>query len=107
MKIDDIVNPSTLPYIGSAVGAVLLFVLRKWKKDSALTWESLFQEGVEVAYHMVNDVAKTTASPIDDKVALCLGFLNEYLKANGKAPAVGADLDRAKMLFKAMHGEAG
>lgn len=90
--------------LGGILAAALVALLRTIWKDQAARKEAMFKVGVEVAYHIVNEIAKRTETKIDDKVALGLDALRQYLATQGETLAP-ADADRAKMIFQAMHGQ--
>lgn len=88
----------------SVAGAALLFLLRLIFKDRAGQAETNFQLGVNIAYQIVNEVATRTENKIDDKVAVALGYLRDFLSTKGQS-LTPADEQRAKLLFQAMHGQ--
>jgi hypothetical protein len=92
------------PTVISILGAAVLFILRQVFKDRADKAETNFQTGVRLAYNIVNEISALTPNTVDDKVALGLKYLNDYVNAGGGKVSV-ADEARAKLLFKAMHGE--
>lgn len=89
--------------IGVIVGSVLLFFFRAIFKDRAEAKERLFKTAVEVAYNVVNDIASRTDNKVDDKVALGLKALKDFMALNGQ-PVSPVDEEKAKLLFQAMHG---
>lgn len=89
--------------IGVLIGSILLFFFRAIFKDRAEAKEKLFKTGVEVAYNIVNDIAARTDNKIDDKVALGLKALKDFMSLNGQAVSP-VDEEKAKLLFQAMHG---
>ena len=89
--------------IGVIVGSVLLFFFRAIFKDKAEAKEKLFKTAVEVAYNVVNDIAARTNNKVDDKVALGLKALKDFMALNGQSVSA-VDEEKAKLLFQAMHG---
>jgi hypothetical protein len=89
--------------VGALLGAVLLFFFRAVFKDKADAKEKLFKTGVEVAYNIVNDVAARTQNKVDDKIALGLKALKDFMALNGQSVSP-VDEEKAKLLFQAMHG---
>lgn len=89
--------------LGALVGAVLLFFFRAIFKDRAEAKEKLFKTGVEVAYNIVNDIAARTQNKVDDKIALGLKALKDFMALNGQSVSP-VDEEKAKLLFQAMHG---
>jgi hypothetical protein len=89
--------------LGGGVGLVFLMVLRFVVK--ARKYEGVFRAGVPVAYAIVNDISKRTPNKVDDKVALVLKALNDWMLAHGQPELKPVDVEKAKLLFSAMHGE--
>lgn len=89
--------------VGVIVGSVLLFFFRAIFKDRADAKEKLFKTAVEVAYNVVNDIAARTDNKVDDKVALGLKALKDFMALNGQSVSA-VDEEKAKLLFQAMHG---
>lgn len=96
-------NPEVLAIVGSLLVSGLGFLMRAIFKDKAAKAESNFASGVKIAYNLVNEVARLTPNKVDDKIALGLKFLDETLNQKGQ-PLKPVDVERAKALFKAMHG---
>lgn len=90
--------------LGTVVGTALLFLFRAIWKDQAERKEAMFKLGVEIAYSIVNEIAKRTQTKVDDKVALGLDALRQYLATQGQK-LTPADEDRARLTFQAMHGQ--
>lgn len=97
--LSDEVLKLVIPGLALGVG----YLLRLIFKDKAAAKSKLFEMGVGIAYNIVNDLAARSPNKVDDKVALALGFLAEYLKTNGQE-MTDADAEKAKLLFAAMHG---
>ena len=89
--------------IGVIVGSVLLFFFRAIFKDRAEAKEKLFKTAVEVAYNVVNDIAARTDNKVDDKVALGLKALKDFMALNGQSVSA-VDEEKAKLLFQEMNG---
>jgi hypothetical protein len=87
----------------SILMAALMFLAKAILKDRYDEKAAMFEKAVDVAFNVVNNVAKLTPNKIDDKVALGLKALSEYFKTHGKS-ASPAELERAKLLFQAMNG---
>ena len=67
---------------GSALGAILLFVMRVvWK---AVGKEKLLRLGVELAHGVVAEASKHTATTVDDQIAKGLAALRDYLADHGE-----------------------
>jgi hypothetical protein len=86
---------------GTFVGAAVYFFLRSRKAEKR---EGTVDKAAEYAFKIVNDVAKLTPNKIDDKVALGLKSFHEYL-ATHKVTATEDEVARAKLVFKALHGD--
>jgi hypothetical protein len=86
------------------LAAVLPFLLTWIFKDKAKKAEGNLLAGVEVAFNVVNEVAKRTPNKVDDKAALGLDFLRQYLKTQGQDLSA-PEAERAKLLFKALHAQ--
>ena len=97
--VDFLTKPET---IAVAVGAVMFLVKMVLGENYAKN-EALFAMGVEVAYNIVNDVAKRTPNEVDDKVAMGLKALRDYFATHNKVLSP-AQVDRAKLLFQSMNG---
>lgn len=89
--------------LGAIVGSILLFFFRAVFKDRAEAKERLFKTAVEVAYNVVNDISARTDNKVDDKVALGLKALRDFMSLNGQSVSP-VDEEKAKLLFQAMHG---
>lgn len=98
-----VASPIALPILAGALASLVAYVFRKLFKERADKAESDFVWALGVAYNVVNEVARVTPTKIDDKLALGLGFLKEALSHKGQTLNL-ADEERAKLLFKAMHG---
>ncbi len=96
-------EPLSLSVIVGLVATVGLTLARLLIKSKQ--WESIFRAGVPIAFNIVNDIAARTDNKIDDKVALGLGALNDWLRANGQSEMKPVDVEKAKLLFSALHGE--
>jgi hypothetical protein len=93
----------TKPEAMSIIVGVIMFFVKSLLKDKYEKNEAVFEKAVDVAFNMVNDMAKRTDNKIDDKVAEGLAALQAYLKSHGQ-DATTAQLERAKLLFSAMNG---
>lgn len=90
--------------IGSILLPALGFLFRALFKDRADKAASNFSLGVQLAYSVVNEIAMRTDNKIDDKAALALKVLRDFLVAGGgKLDAAGEA--KARILFQAMHGQ--
>lgn len=89
--------------IGAILGAVILYIFRNLWKENLDRKEALFKTGVEIAFNVVNDIASRTENKVDDKVALGLKALKDYLALNGQKLST-TDEEKAKILFQAMNG---
>lgn len=83
--------------------AALMFLVKMLLGEKFTRNQKLFEMGVEVAYNIVNDLAKRTPNEVDDKVALGLKALRDWFAAHGQTLTV-AQADKAKLLFQAMNG---
>jgi hypothetical protein len=99
-----LLQPEVLAVVGPVVVALVLRLLRAAWKEKAENRERLLEAGIEIAYQCVNDVSKLTPNTVDDKVAMGLGYLREWLGAHGEK-LKPVDEAKAKLLFQAMHGE--
>lgn len=98
-----LLTPEVLSIVGSVLGSALLFLFRQIFKDKAAARELLLKTGIEVAFNVVNDLAKRTPNQVDDKVALGLKALAEYLAAHGEV-LTPTDTAKAQLVFSAMNG---
>lgn len=75
--------------------------LRKWRV------RELVEAAIPIAYHVVNEIAQRTTNKIDDKVALGLGVLKEYLRTEGvkDSEITEAQLAKARFIFDALHAQ--
>lgn len=92
------------PTVISVLGSVILFLLGQWFKSSKDKAESNFTLGVKLAYNIVSEISLRTPNTVDDKVALGLKYLRDFLDTNNQKLSA-ADEEKAKLLFQAMHGE--
>jgi hypothetical protein len=81
----------------------LMFLVKMLLGEKFTRNQKLFEMGVDVAYNIVNDLAKRTPNQVDDKVALGLKALQDWFKANGQTLSA-AQAAKAKLLFQAMNG---
>jgi hypothetical protein len=102
--MDSIFNDSAVSVIASIIGGLVLFLVRTVWKEKADLKAKLFDIGVRVAYQVVNEVASRTENKIDDKIALGLKYLADYLSAHG-LELTTQDETKAKLLFQAMHAQ--
>lgn len=86
-----------------AFGALMFFARLLWR-DRISKYESTFSKGVEVAYFLVENLSKHTETKIDDKAAVALKALRDFMGTEGM-PLKQADEEKAKLLFQAMHGK--
>jgi hypothetical protein len=89
-----------LPLLASGLG----FLLKSIMKDKYDARVELFEKATQVAYNIVNDIAKRTPSDVDDKVALGLKALHDYFATHGATPTP-AEVTKAQLVFQAMNGE--
>ena len=85
----------------SVVVPALVWLFRRSKLAA---YEAMFKMGVELAYKVVNDAAARSENKIDDKAALALKVLRDYLSSQGQALKANDEV-RAKLLWSAMHSE--
>jgi hypothetical protein len=97
-----LLSPAFLATLGPVVAGVIGMIVRKLFKDQAARKQELLRAGVEIAYACVTEVAKRTQNKVDDKVAMALGYLKDWLNANGEQ-LKPVDETKAKLLFQAMH----
>ena len=81
----------------------LMFLVKMLLGEKFTRNQKLFEMGVDVAYNIVNDLAKRTPNQVDDKVALGLKALQDWFHAHGQVLSA-AQSDKAKLLFQAMNG---
>jgi hypothetical protein len=79
------------------LGAIFKNVLMERKRR-------IFETGVKVAFFAVNEIARHTPNKIDDKVAIALKYLSEFMGSHN-VPLKAADVDRAKLMFNALNAE--
>ena len=105
MALEALFSDGVVTTLASALGFVVLYVIRQFRKESAAKDEANFLKGVEVAYLFVENLKALTPTKLDDKMSLGLDALRKYLATHGQvlSPAEEA---RAKMMFAAKHGEA-
>ena len=96
-------NNETIMTLAGILGTALMFLLRQIFKDRAEAKADLFRFGVDLAFNVVNDIAKRTPNQVDDKIALGLDVLRKFL-ATHDVDLKPIDEERAKMLFSAMNG---
>lgn len=84
----------------SLVVPIIMTWLFKDKRDKA---ERNLTLGIELAYNIVNEISMRTGNKVDDKVAMGLDYLRQYLGTSGQT-LKPADEEKAKLLFQAMHG---
>lgn len=86
------------------VGLLMLafLAIRKWnlKGDRA----RMIAGGIDLAYGAVNEMARKTANTIDDKAAVALKKLAEYVAAQGGEPLTAKEVSQARLTFDAKHG---
>lgn len=87
----------------TAVGALVLWVARvKFQSARVDTIET----AVGVLADAVGEASKLTATTVDDKVALGLKLLKDYLAAHNKPALTTVEEETAKALFAKLHGDA-
>lgn len=97
-------SPEVLGLLTVVVLPLVLKVLRGIWKEKSDAREQMLGLGIEIAYACVTEVAKRTDNKIDDKVAMALGFLKDWLSANGEE-IKPVDEAKARLLFQAMHAK--
>ena len=97
--LDLLLKPESMAIIISA----LMFLVKLILGEKFTRNQKLFEMGVDVAYNIVNDLAKRTPNEVDDKVALGLKALSDWFKAHGQTLSA-AQSEKAKLLFQAMNG---
>lgn len=80
--------------LGLVGGALGLSTLRK-RQIAIIT---------QHAFHAVEDIAATTETPIDDKVAAGLKVADEWMKAQGWRPLSPGEAEVVKLGFSALNG---
>ncbi len=89
--------------VGTALlGLAAKFLHSAWARSLA---EKVLAKGIEIAYHAVEDKAKQTPNTIDDKAALALKYLAEYLGSHG-LELTEEQVARAKLTFSAIHAQS-
>lgn len=74
-----------------------------WKQEETRKKaEEWFIQGVPVAFKVVDEIAKKTPNKVDDKIALGLKVLADFMGTH-KAKLTGEQAERAKLLFHAIH----
>lgn len=89
--------------VGSVVLPLLGLLFRSVFKDRADKAASNFSLGVQLAYQIVNEISLRTENTIDDKAALAIKYLRDFLAADGQK-LTPADESKALLIFQAMHG---
>lgn len=92
--------------ISEAVLAVIgALALAFWRRQN-LTEErrKLILTFGDMAYGVVNEVARRSANTIDDKAALGLRYVLDLLTTNGQKPLTPGETATVKALFDANHG---
>lgn len=92
------------------VGAAAAVVVPLFLVIAAKVWGEMksariaqVEKAISIAYNATNEVAKYTATKVDDKVAYALGVFRDMLRSQGYTPTVDDEVI-AKAGFKAMHG---
>lgn len=93
-------NEEVLALLAVLVGFLVKQFLKNQKEDR----RALVLGGINLAYNIVNDISKTTKNTIDDKAALGLMKLNEYLSTEKARPLSADEAAKAKLAFSALHG---
>lgn len=96
-------SDDTIATITAIVVPALVALARIFFKDAAVKHQDAVEWAVGVAYNVTNEVAKHTATQVDDKVAFALGVFRDALKTKGVQASVD-DEAAAKLAWKAMHG---
>jgi hypothetical protein len=102
--LDFLMSEMGLKVLAGVVVAGVLLGLRIFFKVRQA--EELFRQGVPLAYRAVLELSKHTENTVDDKIAMFLGAMNEWLGQNGAPPLAPAKVEEAKALFLQMHGVA-
>lgn len=86
----------------AAIGAIALALWRR----ATLTDErrKLILTFGDMAYGVVNEVARRSANTVDDKAALGLRHVLDLLAANGQKPLTPGETATVRSLFDANHG---
>lgn len=104
--MDAILTPEVLDLVAgivaAAISALLGLLFRGARKAAA---EKVVDFAIPIAFHVVEEIARRTENKIDDKVALGLQKLSEITRTKGVEPTA-AHLERAKLVFQAMHAQA-
>jgi len=85
------------------LGIIFMFFYRKAKIEESN--RLLFEKGVDIAYNMVNDLSKRTENKIDDKIAIGLQYLRDFMFANTGSRELSPEQEAlAIQMFSAKHG---
>src|SRR5262245_24967875 len=95
----------TMMVLAGVVGSALMFVLRLVFKDKSDRAASNFTLGLRLVHEVLKEVAPRTQNTLDDKIEMGVRLLREFMEADGHSLSPGNEA-QARMLFKAMHGEA-
>lgn len=76
--------------------------LRKWRISAERA--RLISAAVDLVYGAVNEMARRTENRIDDKAALAIKKLAEYLASQGADPLTSEEVAQARLTFTAKHG---
>lgn len=92
-------NPAVVGSLVTGVGSLAWYLVSK--RTAAA--QNRFTLAASLASQVLNDVAKRTDTKLDDQLAVFVGEIARSLEAQGKEMKP-ADVDKAKELFRAMHG---
>lgn len=85
--------------LATALIGLVTFLFSRFKSLEA--YKATFADGVKFAYTATSEVARRTATKVDDKVAVALGKLSDFL---GR-PLTPEETAKAKVAFDALHYE--
>ncbi len=80
-------------------------LVRKWSQRADFeTRLNLLRLGAGLAYGVVNEISRKTANTTDDKIALGLKEMNDFLAKQGQPAMSPNESEVAKTMFTAQHG---
>ena len=101
--MEKFLEPAVMAIWVPVLGGLIGLFLRLYFKDKSAQAEDALRSGAVIAYHMVNNVSALTPNKVDDKIALALKMLNEYMATKGQTLTEERS-EQAKMIWNAMHG---
>jgi hypothetical protein len=101
--LNAVFTEDVVKFLASGVGAFVLYLLNKVRSERARrVADQLVDAAVAIAFNVVEDRAKQTPGKLDDKTAIGLQVLRDYLRTKG-VELTDEQAERAKLLFESMH----